>query len=406
MAGADKEVLRQCSNSEKVKISGFGTLVLIPAIVGLFSMTYAISTLTNNALLFLAGGIIWFFIVLFIDRFIVSTLYKTKLDDKVNFPLAVIVRYVFAIIVGVAVSHPMVLLWFDDSITEMIILERDNKIIDAEKKFQSSIDSLKVPLNEKIRRRDCLEKLLFAEQSGHKVSLPCGYSSGIPNIRGNFPRTKKIEKKLNDLNAEIRLLNVYVEKRIEDLKKDKDNIKNNIQKFTGFDYLKRVKKLGELEESHISGEHIKAVRWFIMLFIVFVDILPVTMKVVTPYGEYEAIKDQAAHKTIKRKKVEIQAFNAFANSVLFERINNTYKHEQIVNDMIKIRDMFNKFVEEEESQRKIFENKVKDIFRDINVTKDEEIKKEYVNYLIGLREIYREVVNKVRQNLLDYIKSI
>ncbi len=67
LAGADQTILDQVSPSERNKITGFGTLVLIPAIVGLFSMTYALSTVTNSTPLFVTGGIVWFFIILFID---------------------------------------------------------------------------------------------------------------------------------------------------------------------------------------------------------------------------------------------------------------------------------------------------------------------------------------------------
>ena len=60
LAGADKNILNKCSNSEKTKIAGFGTLVLIPAIVGLFSMTYAISTITSIKSLYFLGVLFGF----------------------------------------------------------------------------------------------------------------------------------------------------------------------------------------------------------------------------------------------------------------------------------------------------------------------------------------------------------
>jgi Domain of unknown function (DUF4407) len=41
-AGSDKTLLSQCTTSERTKHIGFGSLVLIPAILGFISMTYAL----------------------------------------------------------------------------------------------------------------------------------------------------------------------------------------------------------------------------------------------------------------------------------------------------------------------------------------------------------------------------
>jgi hypothetical protein len=140
LAGADRNILGQCSDSEKNKITGLGTLVLIPAIIGIFSMTYAVSTITDNVFMYYMAGGIWFLIVLFIDRFIVSTLYKSKLEDKANFVWAVIARYTFALFVGIAVAHPMTLLWFDGGIKEGITAElRDEKSLTDSIYFDNKI---------------------------------------------------------------------------------------------------------------------------------------------------------------------------------------------------------------------------------------------------------------------------
>src|SRR5438093_12791330 len=54
------------------------------------------------------------------------------------------------------------------------------------------------------------------------------------------------------------------------------------------DYLARVDALTAIEQ---GKPHIRTVRQFIVIFFVFIDILPIMMKVMTPMGEYEQLRD-------------------------------------------------------------------------------------------------------------------
>lgn len=47
LAGVDSNVVEKFSPAERTKLSGQGAIVLMPAIVGIFSMSYAVSTLTD-----------------------------------------------------------------------------------------------------------------------------------------------------------------------------------------------------------------------------------------------------------------------------------------------------------------------------------------------------------------------
>jgi len=107
LAGADPQILAKCirlPKSERIKFAGLGTLVLIPAILAFFSGAYALSTLSNNPSIFVAGGLVWFFIVLSFDRFLVSTTHKSSLKTAKNYR-GLVCRYFLAIVVGIAISH-------------------------------------------------------------------------------------------------------------------------------------------------------------------------------------------------------------------------------------------------------------------------------------------------------------
>ena len=81
-AGSDREVLDRCGQSEHIKHAGYGGLVLVPALLGLFSMVYAISTLTDKWWVYTSAGIVWAAIVFVFDRFIVSTFRKSFFEKN------------------------------------------------------------------------------------------------------------------------------------------------------------------------------------------------------------------------------------------------------------------------------------------------------------------------------------
>ena len=299
LAGADQEILDQCSNSEKNKITGFGTLVIIPAIIGIFSMTYAVSTITDNVIMCGTAGVIWFFVVLFIDRFIVSTLYKSKLEDKTNFFWAIVSRYAFALFVGIAVAHPMTLLWFDQSISEGIEQEAQTAKSNNEKSFLNNQKTIRAKVLELEEKKACLEKLYTAEQSGHKVELECGYSSGLA---GNSERCEKIQKQIDSVNISIDRENERIKNLLQMSKNQRDADSLFLSGNISFDYLARVRMLSKLEKDKANGgSHIWSVSIFMILFFIFIDILPITLKVTTPYGEYEAIRDSHIQNEINRQ---------------------------------------------------------------------------------------------------------
>jgi Domain of unknown function (DUF4407) len=288
-AGSDKNALAKCDDSIRVKQIGIGTLVLIPAVLGFISMSYALSTIdkiNGSPFFYISGGFIWGLIVFAFDRFIVSTHRKQQrnVDEFKN--ITFYLRLCFAVILGVVVSHPFVLLYFDGSITEKIIADRDNLVKVEERNYQQSFDTLNVRLNDLVQTKRCNEQLLTAEQSGNKLILPCGSSSGIPNINGNFPRTKEIKKIIEELDGEILAERNRINLRNDELAKLKSTTQQNIVKNTSFDYLKREIALQEIKK---KNKIIGLTELLLMLAFMLVDILPLIFKTFSPFSMYDKV---------------------------------------------------------------------------------------------------------------------
>ena len=299
-AGSDTSILKRCPRSERIKHMGFGTLVLIPAILALVSMTYALSTvgqLQEHLWLAWLGGIVWALIIFSFDRYIVST-HRRKLSNRDEFKSpAFYLRFFFAFILGIVISHPIVLLYFNGSITDTI---KQNKVehqkqIHAEydvriQSVENQIAAIDSNNAAKEKARDAQADLVAREIDGEVLKNAKGeiVTTGIygkgPSAENKIRHLDKLEKELQALNVNdsIRKNELYAE--VSQLKDDADSTISAYN--VSFDYLRRELALEQLKDEHSI---VVITQWLLMLLFVLVDILPVTFKTFSPFGMYDKI---------------------------------------------------------------------------------------------------------------------
>lgn len=130
-AGSNPDVLAKCPRSEHIKHAGYGVLVLIPAVLSCFTMTYALSTFIDHSYFYVPAGICWAAIIFFADRFLVSSFRKAnnlwrpgstpRQMQRLNlshdlFSFAFISRLLLSGFIGIGIAHPFVLLYFHKDI--------------------------------------------------------------------------------------------------------------------------------------------------------------------------------------------------------------------------------------------------------------------------------------------------
>ncbi|GAA0902382.1 DUF4407 domain-containing protein [Virgisporangium aurantiacum] len=326
LSGADPAILRNCTNltnSERIRFASLGALVLIPAILGAFAMSYALSLMTHRPTLYMTGGLLWGLAVLTIDRYIVATLYKSTIRHWFGTTSSVLIRLLFAVLIGTAVAHPLVLLWFKDSLTQNLAEDRRTAVanrIDRAKADAAAVPtaaSESAPLErqreERVARLDCLSELQTYEQSSNTTHVSgCGVTSGSVTCG---PRCAEIGNQINQVREEIRILDGKIEtarkadaaaskSRQETIdaidKKAREDLADIEAKFSD-DYLARVAALSELEQ---QDQQVRFVKLFMIGLFVFVDIMPLTMKLATPMGEYERVRDTMVIRSIHAEEAK------------------------------------------------------------------------------------------------------
>jgi hypothetical protein len=292
-----------------VRFAGLGALVLVPGLVGLLSMTFAASTILHSHSLAFLAGLVWASIVVAADRYLVSTQYKSKFSGAGSRLPAILVRYVVAIFIGIAVSHPFVMMLFDPSITQTIA-ENQRRAV-AEVRSADALEKATVsgsPDQPELTRTSgtlgCLRILQTAEQSGRAVDLPCGSGSGLKECSR---RCDVIREQIIEVEADVARLRGRVDLQDEDRARALSAINERteakireVRAMWGTDYLARVRALQQLARSE---PHVRRVEVFMILLFVLIDILPITMKLTTPTGEYEEIRDSRLHEVREREGV-------------------------------------------------------------------------------------------------------
>lgn len=298
--GSDTSILKKCTKAERIKHIGFGTLVIVPAILAFISMTFALSTLEGIQeynLLHYLGGLIWGLIIFSFDRFIVSTHRRKENNTKEFQNPSFYLRFLFAFILGIVISHPLVMLYFNGSILDQLKKNDELSKFQIAEQFDSEIildknqiyywDSLL--LEKKIERNE-QAAIIANEIDGEVLANKSGLSL-TTGLKGKGPSAEQKISHLNVLNSELEQIEAKANNRFEILNMDIEKLKEDkaiaIAEFnSSTDYLKRELALQQLKE----GNNIVGItQWFLICLFILVDILPVVFKTFAPFGMYDKI---------------------------------------------------------------------------------------------------------------------
>ncbi len=290
-AGSDEDILEKCPRSEHIKHAGFGALVLVPATLGLFSMTYAISTFVASPYLYILAGLVWAGIVFIFDRFIISSFRKKGSVIKDITSLTFLSRLVFSAFVGIAVAHPLVLLYFHESIDVNMDEVAHAKVDSIENVYQLQKKSLQLQTDTLDRNLVGLSDTIHLQEGilHDEIKGVVRADDRTTGKSGEGPTFKYDTAYLNRLYYDLTQTKESNEaKRIENniaMTKLDSARASKIDRLTfSHDYLEREKALGRLTG---NNSIIRITTWFLIIFFILVDILPVTWKGLTSKGPYD-----------------------------------------------------------------------------------------------------------------------
>lgn len=326
-AGANKEILEkpECQ-TEIPKYASLGLMVLCTGTLGFLSGGYAFFTIFGNVPIATFFGILWGMFVGGIDRFFVITARKTKDNDSDQIKKA-IPRLILATLIGFIVSKPLELRIFKKEIELQLAKEKIENIKQVQES-SSEYEEINKLEQEKAELRN--EEKQLREKWSEVESIAHGEAEGISGTgkEGKGPVYKEKRQQADELKNQLQ----EKRKEINDLQVKIDDHKQKLaQTLTSISQKEDEAStlLGQLQALHNLAEEkpiVGQVNWSITLLFVIVEIMPLSLKLMTKYGPYdEALKAWEEEAIFKQKK----SLESRKNEIQEEIKNHQIKRNEI-----------------------------------------------------------------------------
>ncbi|MDA7529780.1 DUF4407 domain-containing protein [bacterium] len=194
LSGAGSETLEQCPNWEQRKYVAFGATVLVPCAFAFIACAYALSTITDKAAIIFPVAFVWAFIILTIDRALVSG-YRAFLSWPRKLSQFAL-RLVVAILMGLTIAHPLVLLLFSDTVSSVIEEDRATEIEQVRTQFGETKSGVRGEIGK-------LDQAIATQREKWTESFQARFIIQEPNSKGDaIPGlTPEQQKELDDAIA-------------------------------------------------------------------------------------------------------------------------------------------------------------------------------------------------------------
>ena len=434
LSGVDRQLLAKCTRlpeSEVLRFEGYGGLVLFPPTVGFIAMGYGVYTFVPNVPAAIATGTVWAAFVLWIERFLSMTMHKSTLRSVYHFWVGFAVRLLLAGVIGYGLSHPVTLLLFQGPIDQEMADQgrtRRREAYEVGEKIKtqaqeslnqaraSALGQLPAELDRKQKLRDCTSVLVSMEQAGEAPGTfardtdgnTCGVASGEEGCKAKcqsyLREREKLDGEIADIKKEMNKRRDTVdgdgiEKASEYARRLVEQIERESQPT---DYSARTRALAAVESKH---PEIKAVHIFLAIFLILLDTLVVTLKAITPEGEYEEARDTAlveARALGRAQRASATSWGVPNNTLTQSRLN----HENQRVEIEALLQLVNEVVHGQTIQLQQFDAKFAALDDNVGKVLSSEDRDVFTARLFELRRVYHDAWGKTTERLRAYIRGL
>lgn len=279
-AAADLDLLSKCPSSEHHKYTGVGVTVFFTGLLACASGGYALFTAFQSVALSVLLGILWGLLVFNLDRFLVSTMKKSK--GKILELVQISPRLLLAVLLSLVISVPLELRIFKEEIDEQIYYAGTAKLDQLEstynqrlEKRQKQVEAIRASLDKKQEQRDAFYQQYICECDG-----TCGTGQ-----KGKGSECERKESRFRKSDEELSIARLQNESELARIREDQSQIqlqyrdeRVKLQASFADGLLIRLNALEDLP----SGPQLA-----IVLLLIAIEIAPILVKLLSPYGPYD-----------------------------------------------------------------------------------------------------------------------
>lgn len=219
LSGSSPSMLATCPESEQKKHAALGGAVLVPALLALITVPFFLHTLNFRPAVIAPAAVLWSAMILLMDRALLAS-YRNglSLTGKIG---QLALRFGIALLIAVAISHPIVLLLFGERIDAVYRADR----------IRPELTNLALQCDLKKPRSDIslLDQKIIAARDGLSQAAnlaepaACGKKTAMPEVF----QTEALEtlmQSLQSLKAKQLLADQEVALFIENAEKEKQGL--------------------------------------------------------------------------------------------------------------------------------------------------------------------------------------
>lgn len=320
-SGADLEILeRQECRIEQNRYVGIGATIFLTAVLASFSGGYALYTVFKSVYLSIIFGLFWGLIIFNLDRYIVSSMRKKRINPNLPFRTQVrlklnelfiaLPRLLLAFFIAVVITRPLELRLFEAEIEAQLASNISSEIVEAQSRINlefSEVDDLNAQIGrmrqeieEKERRREGLYQLYLDEMRGSQGSRTTGRASrGIlaQERRRDYEQAdaelqdlkRNNGEQINSINQRLSLLKNQKDARIE-------TSTRSIQQATGL-----LSRMAAFNQLTTMSPTVAWTSYFLISLFILLETAPIIVKLLSERGPYDDIYDNLQSITYSKK---------------------------------------------------------------------------------------------------------
>lgn len=327
-SGAEPSILEdsRCL-TDRTKYAAIGATVLSTAVLASFSGGYAMYKTFQSGPKAVALGLLWGVIIFNLDRYIVSSLHRQRIDSGVSprerrkirareFYMA-LPRFALAVLISFVITRPIELRLFDREINAYVEDQKSKKRLEMENQIQREFPRIAelTTANENLRQEitkkeglcDGLHELAMSEAAGKLETRTSGQRGKGPLFAERWENYQNCRNDLETLRKEVdlRLAGNQTEITADEAKRD-TAIGLAVAKVNAMDGL-----LMHLEgHSHLTGQNLSLMiaSGLIVALFVMLETAPIIVKLLSKRGAYEDIceaKEYEVYMTERRKMSDV-----------------------------------------------------------------------------------------------------
>tara|TARA_B110000967_G_C18885107_1_gene563521 strand:+ start:1381 stop:2697 length:1317 start_codon:yes stop_codon:yes gene_type:complete len=425
-AGAPTTAIETCPQAERQKYLKLGLTILIPTIFAFCSGLYACSTVIIKSnepsiiqiIIVIALASIWAFAIYSIDIYLIITYKKLKEKNKTRAFFQVFIRLIISMILGVIISHPLVIKVLEDPI-KIKLFEIKN----------AQLESLEVKKNEEIELKVNAELAVFNANQTKLDSIKASLSNEfIKEMQGNGSKTRtgkpnrgfgEIATAIEDLknNAETERINYlttaskrkhYLQDTLQlRIEKKWDSLIVELKNKPFNDIYAKTKALAEIkkEEKSKNESTTNIFYWAILIAFIILDTSAILLKLLTNVGPLDYMVEQEEIKYQSKFNVYKPLYN---NE--YQRHYSTYLTTKIGLDAEmkvnkKIMEQTTKHIEFIMKERQKYNESIHKLAQEYRNETDTSVKKELKRMMSSLNLNFVNSVEKADKKFQSIISS-